>query len=108
MGDLSQKYTISYAEKMNLSRVKPCSSLSTTSYSLADPGCEYLVYQPDSESFSVDLSDSHGILELEWFNPVTGDKVRNGTIAGGKESIFTSDFSPAVLYIRAVDIVKKG
>ncbi len=55
------------AERMELSTTVPSSSLSTTTYCLATPGREYLVYQPDSGPFSLDLEA--GTWEAEWHWP---------------------------------------
>jgi len=38
--------TLTYANRMNLAVMTPQSNLSSTHYCLANPGSEYLVYQP--------------------------------------------------------------
>jgi hypothetical protein len=60
-----------YATQMNLAACIPQNNLSSTTYCLADPGKEYLVYQPDSsKTFTVDLKS--GKYSYEWFNPTSG------------------------------------
>lgn len=93
-------HTLTYAKKMNLKDMLPRDDLSSTKYCLANPGSEYLVYQPASgAAFSVDLKA--GDYKFEWFNPASGTIVTTGsfTAEGGTKS-FTAPFSgDAVLYI---------
>lgn len=56
-----------YAERMDLKTAAPSNHLSTTTYCLATPGREYLVYQPDSGPFSLDLPA--GTYDAEWHWP---------------------------------------
>ena len=60
-----------FAERMNLTAVKPHPELASSGYCLANPGSEYLVYQPQpSEPVTVELKA--GTYLHEWFNPATG------------------------------------
>jgi Putative collagen-binding domain of a collagenase len=80
--------------------------LSSTKFCLAqtpDIGAEYLVYAPDGGPFMVDLSvmpDSR-TLAIEWFNPMTGETIDQGTIpTGSRSQAFTPPFQgDAVLYL---------
>jgi hypothetical protein len=98
-------YTLAYANRMNLAAMTPSSSSSncSTTYCLRNPGNEYLVYQPNSGSFRVDLQS--GNYSYEWFNPVAGTVASSGAInqsMSGNRS-FTPPFSnDAVLYLKAV------
>ncbi|NOS79567.1 MAG: hypothetical protein HOP35_16675 [Nitrospira sp.] len=93
--------TRSYATRMDLATVAPRSALSTTGYCLANPGREYLVYQPASGGFSLDVVA--GTYTYEWFNPTTGTVAASGTIgAQGGSQTFTPPLSgPAVLYLKS-------
>jgi hypothetical protein len=62
MGD-----TLTFANKMDLANMPPRGDLTSTGYALANPGEEYLVFQPGSGSFNVDLAP--GTYDVEWFNP---------------------------------------
>ena len=80
--------------------------MSTTGYCLAhtpDRGAEYLVYAPSGGTFAVDLSamPASRMLNLEWLNPATGERVVQGTIpAGERAHSFTPPFKGhAVLYL---------
>jgi len=93
-------YALRYANKMNLAAMTPRSELATTKYCLADPGTEYLVYQPKAgEVFSVELTV--GTYRYEWFNPAKGQIAGSGNVqaVGGKHQ-FTAPFAgEAVLYL---------
>ena len=93
--------TRTYANRMDLAAAMPQPSLSSTGFCLANPGVEYLVYQPYAKSFSVHLTS--GTYRYEWFNPTTNLVATTGSvIASGEEQRFTAPFSEdAVLYLRA-------
>jgi hypothetical protein len=110
MGD-----TRTYATKMNLAVMVPRNDLCSSTYCLANPGKEYLVYLPPRRRHSipfvggffksvvtVDLSEASGTLSQEWFNPRTGQTVATGTTTGGKNQTFTPPFGgDAVLYLKS-------
>ena len=56
--------TLTYANRMDLVAMTPQPSLSSTGYCLAHTGAEYLVYQPSSGAFSVNLLA--GTYQYEW------------------------------------------
>ena len=78
----------------------PQNTLSSTAYCLADPGHEYLVYQPNPDSaFTVNLIA--GTYTYEWYDPSKGTVASRGSLAtdAGSHS-FAAPFSgDAVLYI---------
>ncbi len=81
--------TLSYAESMNLAAMEPRNELSTTSYCLAAPGSEYLVYQ-DLHSFTAggnvfEVELAPGIYDYEHFDVYDGviDGVGSFAWAGG-------------------------
>jgi hypothetical protein len=78
----------------------PYDSLSSTNYCLADIGQEYLIYQPGSGSFTVNLQA--GNYYYEWFNPNTGNIASTGNInVGSGNRVFNPPFSgDAVLYLK--------
>jgi hypothetical protein len=88
-----------YADKLNLERAVPSGGLSSTGYCLADPGRQYLVYQPSSGAFT--LAVVAGTYGYEWYDPGAGAVVSNGSITLGTE---THSFAPpfsgdAVLFL---------
>jgi hypothetical protein len=88
-----------YADRMNLAAMTPQNALSSTTYCLANPGHEYLVYQPAAGAFSINLAA--GNYHYEWFNPVSHAVAGSGSITAvtGNRS-FTPPFDgDAVLYL---------
>jgi len=95
-------HTLTYANKMNLIAMTPRNDLSSTAYCLGNPGKEYLIYQPESNtSFSVNLKT--GTYSFEWFNPGSGTIVSKGTFTAITEKqSFTPPFTgDSVLYLIA-------
>lgn len=93
-------YTLRYAQKMNLSAMTPRNDLASTTYCLANPGKEYLIYLPDGGKATVDLSAASGSLAVKWFNPRTGDETDEGTTPGGEKRDFHTPFEgDAALYL---------
>ena len=93
-------HTLTYAEKMNLIKMTPRGDLASTGYCLANPGTEYLIYQPESgQTFHVDLEPAS--YEYEWFNTQTGETADKGSISvDAKSQTFTPAFEGhAVLYL---------
>jgi hypothetical protein len=92
--------TLSYASRLNLASMTPQNNLSSTNYCLADPGKEYIVYQPESNS-AFTLRLLAGTYSYEWFNPESGSIASTGdfvTNRGAKS--FTPPFDgDSVLYI---------
>ena len=97
-------HTRSYAERMNLAAASPQPDLSSTSYVLANPGSEYLIYQPGSGSFTVELKKN--VYRYEWFDPLSARIVQHGTLSAGDEKReFNPPFSgQAVLYVKSIDL----
>ncbi|MBC8462640.1 MAG: hypothetical protein H8D67_32135 [Deltaproteobacteria bacterium] len=109
MGD-----TLNYANKMNLAKMVPQNTLSSTGYCLAAPGSEYLIYQPEDGIFTVNLQGfSEKVFSVEWFNPETGfvssrinstgnKEATSGTsVTGGADITFNPPFGgSAVLYLK--------
>lgn len=120
-------HTLTYAKRMNLTTLIPRGDLCSTTYCLANPGFEYLIYLPFGshwieewieltpyrieswirswvESMNlfgrtvlVDLSAASGTLSVEWFNPSTGETTAAGTVTGGANLDFTAPFSGAAV-----------
>jgi hypothetical protein len=91
--------TWTYANRMNLVAMTPQPSLSSTHFCMANPGTEYLVYQPYSRSFTVILVV--GTYHFEWLNPVTNRISSSGVLSVAKGNhTFSPAFSgEAVLYL---------
>jgi uncharacterized protein YjdB len=93
-------YARSYALRMDLANARPRSDLASSSFCLAVVGSEYLVFNAESGSVSVNLAGVSGSRTVEWLNPATGETIAGGTVTGGGSVSFTPPFSGmAVLYI---------
>jgi hypothetical protein len=98
-------YILKYSRKLNLARVTPHRSLSSTGDCLAQTpatGAEYLVYAPSGGSFTVDLTamPKDRKLAVEWFNPSTGAVIVKDPVHSGLSQRFTPPFiGDAVLYL---------
>ncbi len=98
----SMGYTLAYAQRMNLIKMVPENGLASSGYCLAEVGKEYLVYLPEGNEVTVNLTDASSNLEVEWFNPNTGETIKQGNITGGQVPIMKSPFGEddAVLYLK--------
>ena len=97
---LAMGQTLRFANRLNLATMTPRSDLCSTTYCLANPGIEYLVYVPAGQKPTVSLSGTTGQLNLEWFNPATGAVSTGQITAQGTSQSFTAPFSgDAVLYL---------
>jgi hypothetical protein len=90
-----------YAERMDLAAMIPQNALSSTGYCLANPGREYLVYQPEAGTFTVNLQA--GDYHYEWFSPINHTVISTGsfTAAAGSRSFTAPLNSEAVLYLKS-------
>jgi hypothetical protein len=94
-------HTRTYSEKMDLIKMLPKSELSTTSFCLANPGMEYLIYNPGpGETFTVTIEP--GDYSYEWFDTTKGKVISTGNLnAKSQMENFTAPISPdAVLYLK--------
>ena len=92
--------TLILANRMDLAAMTPHPELASTSYCLANPGTEYLIYQPKAtEGFSVKLE--RGTYRYEWIDPSKGVSAGNGSVkAPGGAQQFKAPFKgDAVLYL---------
>jgi hypothetical protein len=91
-----------WARRINLVRMAPRGDLCSTGFCLVRPGYEYLVYQPGSGTFTVDLSPAPGrSFSLRWGDPNTGRRTRAVEVRGGGSTTLTPPFAgPAVAHLR--------
>jgi hypothetical protein len=91
------------ADSVDLAALRPAPDLASTRYTLANPGVEYLVYQPSFGRFAVDLRGSAGLFEVTWFDPIAGSSAGE-TVAGGGVVRFTPpDETSRVLHLKLSD-----
>lgn len=90
-----------FAERMDLAAMTPRGELASSGYCLANPGTEYLVYQPKAgEGFSVELRT--GTYRYEWFDSAKGENAGSGSVktAGGAQQFKAPFQGDAVLYLK--------
>jgi hypothetical protein len=118
--------TLAYANRMNLTEMRPHGEITSTGYCLADLGTEYLIYAPLDFPFleslrfvrrfkqpirnarrlfrrtiTVDLSSHPAQFRIEWMNPSSGEIKAGGSVKGGANVSFTAPFrGDAVLYLK--------
>ncbi|KPK83209.1 MAG: hypothetical protein AMS27_13275 [Bacteroides sp. SM23_62_1] len=99
---VSLGYTRMLADRMDLLSMLPLPELASSMYCLANRGSEYLVYLPDSDEVEVNLEDTPGSFQAEWFNPNTGEFTESDIIEGGDKVSLTSPYegAGAVLYLK--------
>ena len=104
--DLDLRAAMGYARKLadriDLLRMNPADNLSSTGYVLANPGVEYVVYQPVNAAFSVQLPAA--TFRYEWIDPATGATSSSGSITATGPQPFSlpAGFSKGgVLYLKA-------
>lgn len=93
-------HTRRLAERVRLASLEPRPDLASTTYCLAQPGQEYLVYQPKrNEPFTVHLEP--GKYAYEWFDPLKPAPVQTGEVKSSGQKTFTPPLATeAVLYLR--------
>ncbi len=89
-----------HADGMDLNAAVPHNDLSSTGYCLADPGRDYVVYQPEGGPFTVALAPGEYV--VEWRDPGTGETRPADAASGGSKAEFTPPFpGDAVLRLTA-------
>lgn len=94
-------YTLGHALKINLAAMTPRGEVASTTYCLANPGNEYLVYQPKvNEGFTVKLTA--GTYRYEWFDPAKDATAGSGSMEStGEAHQFMVPFQgAAVLHLK--------
>ena len=91
------------AERVNLARLQPRPDLASTGYCLANPGLEYLIYQPKpGETFSVEMKA--GKYRYEWIDPATNGAAGTGSVESpGQARQFKAPFEgESLLYLKTM------
>ncbi len=99
---INMGYTLKFAERMDLINMSPDLNIGSSTYCLANKGAEYLIYLPNTNVVSVNLTDSPGSYNVEWFNVDSGETIVSDSISGGANISMTSPFKSkdAVLYLK--------
>ena len=90
------------ADRINLAALVPQSDLASTHYCLADPGREYLIYRPKSESGELSVTLKPGTYSVQWINTSGGKKVysQDHRVNAGKNAFVSPFDGPAILHLQ--------
>jgi hypothetical protein len=99
--------TVEYAQRIDLKHMSPREDVCSTTFCLANPGQEYLIYLPSASCstppqcmLTIDLSDVDTPMTAEWFSPDTRERKTDGRTFGRAVQTFISPFTGAsVLYL---------
>ena len=78
-----------WAKRIHLTDMPPAGWVSSTGYCLADPGKEYLIYQPESGSFKVNLYGADVTFGVEWYRIETDEIIEGRPFSCGMAIDFT-------------------
>ena len=96
---------LTVAKQVTLARLELAPQLSSSDCGLADPGREYLVYQPNSEAVIVDLSEAAGRFQAVWLDPVMGAGTKGVAMQSGRKVSWNPIGSGnAVLHFNAASV----
>ncbi|MFV0267650.1 MAG: DUF6298 domain-containing protein [Draconibacterium sp.] len=95
-------YIQNMSDNVDLAKMAPHDELSTTTYCLANPGYEYIIFFPEGGKATVNLAALQGEVEVEWFIPSQNITVKGvRTVKGGYFAVFEPPyFYDAVLYLK--------
>jgi len=97
-------YARYFAEKIDLSIVRPVPETASSGFCLAAPGREYLVYCDESSSVNVQLPEKDSAYEITWFDPSSGrHRIEETAVLKGKHSFSAPWESRSVLLLKAED-----
>jgi hypothetical protein len=89
------------AGRVDLAAMVPRDDLASTTYCLARPGAEYVVYLPEGGKVEVDLSGATGAFRADWIHPTKGRSAPSEPVSGGgRRTLKTPVPGPAILYLR--------
>jgi hypothetical protein len=94
-------HTRAYSTRMDLAAAQPHDALASMQFCLANPGQEYLVFQPKhQEAFTLDLTSAPGTFAAEWFDVNKGVAAGASPVEGGAVRPFAAPFEgPTALYL---------
>ena len=94
--------TAHFAQRMDLRAARPHQELASSSFCLAWPGQQYLVYLPKGGEVTLDLTGASGSLNVQWMRPEDGTERPIEHCTGGGRAKLKAPFTAgedAVLYV---------
>lgn len=80
------------ADRVDLTTMIPQNDLASSGYCLAEPGEKYVVFFPEGEEGTVELSSCSDLFTVEWLNPENSVWERGEDIKGGGNAACKSPF----------------
>jgi hypothetical protein len=94
--------TLRLSRRINLARMRPSTTVCSTGFCLADPGREYLVYQPAGGPFRLYVGERTRTFALEWHDARGTRVVRAGRVRASRGVDLSPPFGGEVVaYLRA-------
>lgn len=91
------------ADRIDLGAARPRPDLASTTFALAAIGSEYVVYQPGSGAFDVNLTGAPGSYAVEWLQVDTRVKAVGPAVSGGAWRTLVPPFPGRVaVYLRRI------
>ncbi len=90
---LELKWAMEFMDHTEWWDMVPSDNLVNNGYCLADPGDEYVVYSRDGGPVTIDLSALNKPVDMQWFNPKTGEYSAKAKVIGGGQRTLTPPFS---------------
>lgn len=96
--------TARWAKRIDLTNMAPAGWVSSTGYCLADPGNEYLIYQPEAGQFKVNLYGADRKFAVEWYRIETDELIEGRPFSCGMAIDFTPPCAGEVLlHLKAIN-----
>jgi len=80
----------------------PRNDLCSTTYCLAHPGSEYLMYLPEGGPISASLGSNSDRFMIEWFDTTNGVSIEGGTVDGGHQELHAPFNGSAVVHVKTI------
>ena len=96
----SMGHTAEFASRIDLVSMRPRGDLCSSAFCLARPDGlrpEYLIYNPIGGRVTIDLRGTPGEMDVEWFDPKTGERKSGDRVTGGAVITFAPPFAGDVV-----------
>jgi Protein of unknown function (DUF4038) len=96
-----------FAERINLGKSMPKPELASSGVCLTNENQFYISYTNSGEYLTMNLRNTSGIFEVEWFSPITFETIKGDAIKGGDFYVLKPPFeTDAVLFLGKKSVFK--
>ena len=90
-----------YSNRIDLGKSTPQPDLCSSGFCLAQPNKSYIAWLEAKPYLTINLRNTDGIFEVEWFNPLTLETKSEASIKGGDYIVLKSPFAgESVVFLR--------